>query len=146
MGVVLGPNAIALGNMSLRTLGDLAELSGTIRRMLGTLSIIPNAAGSAQLGIGVTVMTRDAADAGAASAPMPLGTGTSNRQGWYYWSTDTMVFPNSTTQKSFDFDIRSARRVRAGFTLGLVFESGTYSGPTTLTLNWQSRNLWSPEG
>ena len=144
--MTLGPNAIAVGDMSLRTLGDVAELAGTIKRMLGVISMIPNTTGSFQIGIGVSVITRDAAALGATAVPNPLGVGTSNRQGWYYWMVNTLGIGTSDEGILKEFDIRSARRIRAGFTLALVFESGAYTGGiTTVTINWQSRNLWSKE-
>jgi len=146
--VTLGPNAIALGDMSFRSIDDDHDKAGTIMRMLGNLDFVANAGGSGQIGIGVTVQTSDGNAAGAASAPNPLGVGTSTRQGWYFWFVATMKFDGTGDGlgKTESFDIRTMRRIRAGFTLGLVFESGAYSGSlTTVTINWQSRNLWKPE-
>ena len=145
VGSALGPNAIALGELSLRgqTGATLAVLAGTLLRMVGTLTVIPNAAGSGQFGAGVSVMTQEALGLGASAAPLPLTA--NNRQGFYWWMAETSAFESANQQLTFKFDIRSARRIRSGFTLGLLFESATYSGLTILTINFQARLLWKPE-
>ena len=142
VGSALGPNSIALGELTLIQDG-VTRLAGTLLRMVGSMTVIPNAAGSGQFGAGISVMTEDALDAGAGSSPNPLDA--NDRQGWYWWMAETSAFESANQQQTYRFDIRTARRIRTGFTLGLVFESATYATLTILTINFQARMLWKPE-
>ena len=142
VGSALGPNSIALGNLGLIDAG-VNQVAGTLKRMIGSLTVIPNAAGSGQFGIGVSVITQDAEALGASAVPDPLVA--NGRQSWYWWMAETSSFDNVNAQLTFRFDIRTARRIRSGFTLGLVFSSATYATLTILTINFQARLLWEPE-
>ena len=144
--MTIGANAISLGDMSLQPVsGGSGIRPGTIVRLVGSLTVQINQSGSGQWGAGISLMTEDALALGATAAPNPLGGTNDNFQGWYWWFADTAGAVDPGELRSYDFDIRSKRRVRSGFGLGLVFETATFSGLTNITMNLQARALWMPE-
>jgi len=116
------------------------DLPGTLIRFVGSLQMSgATASGVYQLGFGITVMTVDALVAGA--VPDPL---TDNNQSWYYWNGQRKEALTSAAQGTAppvaEFDIRSARRIRPGFRLVAIFESG--GNPGTINFSLQARLLW----
>ena len=108
--------------------------------MVGHLSVnIPAGPAGFEFGIGISIVNQEVVDGGGTDIPLPL---TDTNQSWYYWEAqigrirddETMVFPK--------FDIRTSRKVRTGFALILVFETGPAHGATT-PINFQARALWT---
>ncbi len=85
--------------------------------------------------VGIAVITADAFVAGA--TPDPEG---DFDQDWYYWRAWGIDI-DATVGFNFPFDIKTSRKLRAGFGLMLVFETGVVSAGS-LQVELQARGLW----
>ena len=138
----LGSNLAASAQSVGRLTPDFVSGAARVKiiRLIGSVDLRSAAgSGSAQWGFGISVVTEDAALA--LVTPDPLS---DDNQSWYLWDAGHVVsaFDNSAVERH-SFDIRSQRVLRAGFDLQLVFETGLFSGITSLALDFQARALWT---
>ncbi len=119
--------SISLGN----------NAGGTCLRMVGNLNYFHSAASNEKfnLGIGVSVLTKDALTIG--SVPDPLS---DLEHDWYYWHAWEGNLGFADGQHSVDFDIRSSRRLREGFRLGWITQNFTQELVGLLRV--RLRTLW----
>ncbi len=107
-------------------------------RIVGEFSVTgPTVAGRYNVAAGITVMSLDGFSGG--NVPDPL---TDTDQSWWYWTRMTPGLV-SVDQGSdpVKFDIRTARNIRRGFRLILVFEAGV--NPGSITFDLSARILWT---
>jgi len=144
LGAALTDNQISFGDLTTDRISQLTTVpgpqTGTIRRLVGTLSINNvGVAGASQFALGISVVNMDVLNSPTnTTVPLPIS---DTDQDWYYWM-GREVDLEASNGKQFDFDIRSSRRLRAGFGLILVLETGVVA-PTTLSLEFQARGLWT---
>ena len=113
--------------------------------MLGEYVISPTAGATfaaddaATIGVGIGVVSTDAATAGAASVPDPIG---EPDYPWLYWADIPFYFAGSgpggdeiTAHVRRQFDIRSMRKLKPRETLTWVFQYGNLVGNPPLSLN-----------
>ena len=112
--------------------------TATLLRMIGTFFLSDvSVDGLYQVGLGIYIST---ADAVITAPPDPLS---DTNQAWYYWRADR-DFHEATVEgrkEPKSFDIRTGRRLRQGYRLGLIFE--TIGNPGTIQVNLSARMLWS---
>ena len=121
--------SISLGN----------NAGGTCIRLLGNLSYhFPDALfETSNLGVGVTVITKDALSAG--QVPEPLS---DLEHDWYYWHAWEGIVGLENQHEQM-FDIKTSRRIREGFRLAWISQNFTQEVATTL--NVRLRSLWTLE-
>jgi len=113
--------------------------TSTIRRMILHATLLNDAAASTTAinsAIGVSVITADAF--GAAAVPDPLD---DVNQDFYYWAHRTFMDRSGNSQFDWDADIRSMRRLRAGYKLVLIVHSPVNEVASQLDVS--VRTLWS---
>ena len=117
-----------------------ASAPQTVLRMLGEYVIAPDAAtvnqDCADVGVGIAVVSTDAATLGATALPDPAS---EPDYPWLYWATHPFFFnqtgvdPNGAyAQGRFSFDIRSMRKMKARESLVLVVEYVDVAGAPPL--------------
>ncbi len=120
--------------------------TATLRRMIGHATWAVEdptlTEGIDDIAVGIGVVSQDGFAAGA--VPDPL---TDFNQDWLYWTIRTCNVPTTDggglLQVDWDWDIRSMRRLRGGYALAMMTESG---GDNNIhTLNITLRMLWSQE-
>ncbi len=90
--------------------------------------------------MGVCVLSRDAATAG--TVPEPLS---DLQQAWYYWAVRNPIGEaGGDRQQSWDFDIRTKRRLRSGYDLVLTTENPT--NELVIDVSISIRLLWTVWG
>ena len=94
------------------------QQTGRILRIIGEYTLgVPGSSGLYQVGIGIFVATQDGV---LATPPDPLE---DINQSWFYWDAPRLEMDAAAAAPSYTkpFEIRSGRRLRSGFRLGLVF-------------------------
>ncbi len=115
-----------------------------IQRMIAHVDFGFNAtdvsAAAHDFAIGIGVVTLDAFAAGA--VPDPLS---NFDQDWYYWTHRQFKRTTAAEQAlaSFDFEIRSKRRLRGGYALVMVVENPVQLD--AMNVNIAMRNLWNQQ-
>jgi len=112
------------------------EDGGTCMRLIlqihaSNVAVVPD---NTTLAFGVLVMTTEALGAG--STPLPL---TDPSQDWFYWWCGHVAVGDHGI-KLVDVDIRSARKLRAGYRLVLVLQNAASEIATQVSV--MSRTLW----
>ncbi len=114
--------------------------TAVIHRMIGhvdQLSIGADTTALQQAFYGVAVVNRDAA-AAAVALPDPAS---DFQQSWYYWTARGMPGDTGNRTQSWDFDIRTKRRLRSGYDLIFVVENLSNELPIAVQISF--RNLWT---
>jgi len=120
----------------------LTDNRGTAKllRSIGGVSVLANGTDLGTLqatNFGITVLTRDAMDAGITPDP------TSDRdQSWYYW---TKVAPAGNAPAggppiTREWDIHTQRVLRSGWTMAIIFDK--LATELALDVEFWVRNLW----
>ena len=126
---------------------QLAHINGAnqtakLHRLVGHLTFdAQGQSGPFSFAAGICVVTVDAINLGNTALPDPIG---DLSQGWYWWQADLARFEgvdSGPTTIKYNFDIRTTRVLRGGYTLALNFEAGVNGG--VINLNFQARALWS---
>ena len=143
----LGTPLIAqVTDLTIDTIGDQEATGGTVKRMIGEITV-EHAAGAQAIerqhvGVGICVITKDALLGSV--TPDPINTSTDQNQDWYFWATAERTLGPAGTDNGlirFPIDIRSMRRLRGGYRLALVTQKDlTELG---ITVNVSMRLLWS---
>ena len=115
----------------------------TIKRMIGTTTI--NAVGattssaSQRMSMGISVLTLDALAASVVPDPE-----TDFNQDFYYWTRRSFKHQSTSGPQwlTWDFDIRTMRRLRGGYALVLIHQA---SDANTLSMEFHTsiRALWT---
>ncbi len=116
--------------------------TAVIHRMIGHIDMAAvGTDATQQIGaFGVCVLSRDAATAG--TVPEPLS---DTQQAWYYWTVRNAIGePGGNRQMSWDFDIRTKRRLRSGYDLVWVWENTL--NELAVDVDISIRSLWSVWG
>ena len=125
-------------DISLPNLGVGAVQTGRIVRMIGEIQISATTAALSDLAVGVVVVSLDASQG---VVPDPL---TDAEQDWYYWRSG-IVFAANTASASrlttWQFDIRTSRRLRGGYRLVAISEND--ENPQSTSVHWNVRGLWT---
>ena len=113
------------------------EGSATVRRLIFNGSYTPavNEDTGIRMCLGVYVASHEAFAQVALSDPC-----SDEGQDWYYWTQRTVASVNGL---QWDVDIRTARRLRAGYKLILVVNNQL--NEVASTLNLSIRSLWTQE-
>ncbi len=137
-------NQVAFGDLTTDRISQLTTVpgpqTGTIRRIVGSINIsnTGGSGGQAQFAVGISVVNMEVLNAPTnTTVPLPIS---DTDQDWYYWMAHNMDVEQEAPL-NFPFDIRTSRKLRAGFGLILVFETGTIS-PTGVNFEFQARGLW----
>ncbi len=112
--------------------------TATLKRMICHVDINPVvSAGMNTFLMGICVVTNDAF--AAAAVPDPL---TDAQQSWYYWTQRVYSAVNAAEARvSWDFDMRTMRKLRGGYKLIGVLQNPTNQSNQTVSLAF--RNLWT---
>jgi len=111
----------------------------TLLRLIGHWSATTNA-GPVQydVALGLSIVTFAAIE-GATDFPGPIA---DDDQSWYFWDNLTGRLQDDDTSANRDFDIRSARKIRQGFRMALMFQTGSAHSAAT-EVNFEARLLWT---
>jgi len=136
VGANLNPEPIRTGGSSHR--GGTA----TILRMIMSISINPTTTSSAEhaASLGVYVGNHEAILGNVFNDP-----NSDPEQDWYYWTSRSMILDaNEVVSRGivWDVDIRTARRIRAGYDLTLVMAARS-TNLNTVSMSISMRNLWA---
>ena len=134
----------AVLDLSNQTLISNNNSYGTCLRMIGRVTIehgLGEAATElADLAIGVCVVTKDAA--ASLTVPDPQNS-TDRNQDWYYWDSRLQTLGPAGADgglMEFEINIHTARRLRGGYRLIMVFQKQitelTYRGDLAMRLLW----------
>jgi len=110
----------------------------TILRLVGNVAVSSVDADSFQFAVGVGVVSQEVIDGGT-NIPLPL---TDQDTSWYFWAAFSGRSQVGETVRLPPFDIRTARKLRSGFALILVFETGVSHGGAN-SIDFQARGLWT---
>jgi len=114
--------------------------TGTIRRFVGNLNLSTNIDSTIQFALGISVVNTEVLSAPTnTTVPLPIS---DTDQDWYYWRAFGVKLELNANGFNFPFDIKTARKLRAGFGLILVFETGVVTGGAVLQAEIQARGLW----
>ncbi len=114
----------------------------TVLRMLGEYTINPGAAApvsgdSCRIGVGIGVISSDAATLGATAAPDPNAEA---EYPWLYWAVHPMVFRSTSQDPSsaaasvrHRFDVRSMRKIKPRESLVMIVEYLNNNGDPEIT-------------
>ena len=139
----LGANSTNMTASATTLMGTLAFTDAqTVLRMIGGWQVGPSgtaafvAGDSAEIVVGIGIVSSDAAGVGSAAMPDPL---TDEPFPWLYWKHTTLWFPTTATDpnvptasKCFDFDIRSMRKVKPRESLVFVAQYFDVAGAPDL--------------
>ena len=114
----------------------------TVLRMLGEYVIVPTSAptdaDAVLVGVGICVVSTDAAVLGPTALPEPIG---DPDYPWLYWSSHPFHFANVTTDPSqqggslrHTFDIRSMRKMKTSESLTAVIQYSDIAGAPPMTI------------
>ena len=128
---VISPEPLAIANTG----------TAVCHRMIGHCDMKPvgiTDEGFHTVGIGVVVVTRDSAT-GNPNVPDPLS---DFQQSWYYWAIRNAIGEaGGAHMTSWDWDIRTKRRLRSGYDMIFTLENPTNEFATDVDVTF--RMLWT---
>ena len=133
----LGISSQAVVDLTADPILSSGEDSGRILRLVGHITASNGSVtGEYHIGIGLSLVIQDAVGV---VTPDPL----TDDMGWYYHMTDRFHLSFGGGSRNLaEFDIRTSRRLRAGFRLLMVKQNGATSAGT-LDLSFHARALWA---
>ncbi len=139
------PGASLILTTTSTVLGGILNLNiaGTVLRMIGEYVISPTGAPAAadkvRIGMGIALVSSDAAAVGGSAIPDPIG---DPEYPWLFWADHPFFFIDASvdpvaaavSQIRFKYDIRSMRKFKPGESLVQVVEYADVSGTPPMTV------------